>query len=250
MKCSDSINEIAKALAAAQAEFLPIVKTLTGKITATSEYKYAPLDAVLDATRPALNKHGISLVQPSERDDKYAVVTTRLIHASGQWIESSLAMPCENLSPQKIGIAITYARRYGLSSLIGVASEFDDDAQDERPATPARREERPQRQEDRPPQPAPKPEPKADPPKPPKFDSDRKDAAGKPIPSIKGFCDLILDIDNTTALMAFNQRAIALYQAGYYKPEEWTVYVKAVDARGQLLDAESAPDREPGDDPE
>jgi hypothetical protein len=131
VKTSESIKGIAAALAAAQAEMGRVLKDKTARVTMKAggaySFDYADLATVLDVVKPALSKHGIAIVQAASLDAGQVVLETRLAHSSGEWIESSLAVKPEDTAPQKIGSAITYARRYALSCMVGVASEEDDD---------------------------------------------------------------------------------------------------------------------------
>jgi hypothetical protein len=129
MRTSEQINELATALAAAQATYPPIGKDKTAKAGSYS-YDYADLATVLEAVRPALAKQGIAVVQSASAEAQMVTVVTRLMHSSGQWIESSLSVEAETTAPQKLGSAISYARRYGLLALAGVApADEDDDGQ-------------------------------------------------------------------------------------------------------------------------
>jgi len=134
---SESIGRVAMALAQAQGEFQEIEKTLTAKVESRREgarsytYQYTDLASVLAAVRPALSKYGLALMQfPSVRA-KSVVVTTMLAHGeSGEWIQGDLVVALDNLDPQAVGSATTYARRYGVTALLGVAAgEQDDDGQ-------------------------------------------------------------------------------------------------------------------------
>jgi hypothetical protein len=135
MKTSENIAELAKALAEAQLAYPSIGKDKTGKVKGRKkdgteydfEYEYADLATVLDAIRPVLAKHGLAVVQSASAERNVVTVITRLLHASGQWIESSLSVEAENAAPQKLGSAISYARRYGLLALAGVAPGGEDD---------------------------------------------------------------------------------------------------------------------------
>lgn len=125
MKSTESTAELAAALAAASAEMGHAA--LDGK-NPHFRSKFATLKSVIDATRPPLAKHGISIVQGAAAADGTVTVTTRLLHTSGQWIEEALTLPVGGkLTPQSVGSAITYARRYSLAALCGVAAEEDDD---------------------------------------------------------------------------------------------------------------------------
>ena len=132
MKTSESINEIAPALAATQATVKDATKDRKGY-----GYKYADLAAVLQIVRPALTANGVCVLQDTyTTTDGQVAVATRLIHASGQWIESEpLIMPVEakkGLSQaQCAGSVVTYARRYSLAALVGLSQEDDDAAKDD-----------------------------------------------------------------------------------------------------------------------
>jgi ERF superfamily len=130
MNCSKSIAQLVGALAKAQTEFLPIKKTV---VNTQFNSKYADLDAVIDATRPALSKNGIVIMQfpQSDVEKKRLTMISRMAHESGEWIESRLTLPAtmrDQFSAQSIGSAMTYARRYMWQGLAGVAAEVDDDA--------------------------------------------------------------------------------------------------------------------------
>jgi hypothetical protein len=159
MDTSSEITDLVKALAAAQKLYEPIGKDKTAKV-GTYSYDYADLAAVLEAVRPALNGQGIAIVQAAHAEAQIVTVETRLCHVSGQWIGSTLTVEAETAAPQKLGSAISYARRYGLLALAGVAPQDEDDdgaaAHHERPPPQPKR-------------PAAAPEPKPDgvpPPKP------------------------------------------------------------------------------------
>ena len=135
MKKSESIKEIAGALALAQVDFPAIKKDKSANIRMKSggefTYGYADLQSILSACLPLLNKQGISVVQTSDVEQGLVIVTTTLMHSSGEFLEGSLSLPIVetgNNAIQAIGSTITYARRYHLSGMIGVASEADDDA--------------------------------------------------------------------------------------------------------------------------
>ena len=138
------IKNVARALGRAQAEFLPIKRTATGVISSKGdarEYRYAELSDVIDATRPALTRHGLTVTQQSELAGNEIKVRTRLIHHSGEYLEEVLPLPIPDSYNriQAIGSAITYGRRYGLSLVLGVASEDDLDSPMETSPQPAQR---------------------------------------------------------------------------------------------------------------
>ncbi len=124
MKTSTDINELAAALAAAQGEMKNPLKDSDNPFFKS---KYADLAANIDAARPALAKHGIACVQTPYSVDGAIGVITRLIHASGQWIESDAlsAMPKDS-GPQAVGTCVTYLRRYQYAPMVGLAAEDDD----------------------------------------------------------------------------------------------------------------------------
>ena len=120
MKTSEQINELAAALAAAQGMMENAIMNRTNPHFKT---KYADLAAVLNAARKPLSANGLAIVQTIGD----GVLHTRLLHTSGQWIASEHPLPMSG-RPQEIGSALTYARRYSLSALIGIAADEDDDA--------------------------------------------------------------------------------------------------------------------------
>jgi len=98
--------------------------------TAANPYfksKYAPLDAIIDATRPVLKKHGLAVIQQPLFMEGTAGVETTILHEGGYSTTSKLLLPLKDQSPQGVGSAITYARRYALAAVLGIASEDDDD---------------------------------------------------------------------------------------------------------------------------
>lgn len=130
MKMSEQINELAAALAKAQGQIKAALEDHTAKVAsekANYSYGYATLASVWDACRKPLADNGLSVSQSPETENMEVTVTTLLMHASGQWIESVLTFRAEAAAPQKIGSAITYARRYALSAMVGVAPSDDDD---------------------------------------------------------------------------------------------------------------------------
>jgi hypothetical protein len=126
MNKSETITKLADALAKFQAD----VKNPAN--TATNPYyksKYAPLGDVLNTVRPVLGKYGLSFVQNQVTDENGKLgVTTMLMHSSGEYVETDpiFAAPEKN-TPQGLGSVSTYLRRYQLSSVLGIASEDDDD---------------------------------------------------------------------------------------------------------------------------
>lgn len=119
------------ALAAAQAEFPVIAKTLTARVPTKNggeyTYTYADLADVLNAVRPILARHGLAVTQPTTKD---GLLVTRIRHVAGGVIESEVMLGQSPSSPQAFGGALTYLRRYELTTLLGIAAEDDRDAQD------------------------------------------------------------------------------------------------------------------------
>jgi len=120
MKTSEQISELAAALAAAQGM---MENAIMNRINPHFKSKYADLAAIFDAARKPLSANGLAIVQTIGD----GVLHTRLLHTSGQWIASEHPLPMSG-RPQEIGSALTYARRYSLSALIGIAADEDDDA--------------------------------------------------------------------------------------------------------------------------
>src|SRR3954468_18981073 len=123
--CSDSIAQLASALAKAQTELVNPAKTLTGVIdrwgsgNEGQSYRYAPLSAGLDIVRKALCKHELAVIQTTHVDDATSTVvllTTTLAHGSGEWV-AACWRGCGMLNmtnPKLMGAALPHARRYGL----------------------------------------------------------------------------------------------------------------------------------------
>ena len=120
MKTSEQISELAAALAAAQGM---MDNAVMNRVNPHFKSKYADLAAIFDAARKPLSANGLAIVQTIGD----GVLHTRLLHTSGQWIASEHPLPMSG-RPQEIGSALTYARRYSLSALIGIAADEDDDA--------------------------------------------------------------------------------------------------------------------------
>ena len=125
MNRSDSIANLAKALALAQPH---IANPALDAVNPHFRSRYATLAAHISAVRAPLAAQGISVVQSTRIDVPGAVVVvTSLIHSSGEWISSEIALPC-GATPQTYGSALTYARRYALAALVGIVGDEDDDA--------------------------------------------------------------------------------------------------------------------------
>jgi len=135
----DSIGAIAAALAKAQAELINPEKSLVGTIRSPlresdRSFRYAPLSSGLDIVRKSLGRHEIATVQTTAIDKDVGLIrlTTVLAHSSGEWLSSDWPV-CpigETAAPHRMGAALTYARRYALFTLVGIAGEDDLDAPD------------------------------------------------------------------------------------------------------------------------
>lgn len=125
MKMSESIDQLATALAKAQATIETAAKD---SINPHFKSQYADLLSVWRAANPALVQNDLAVSQLCEPSEDGAVVsvTTILMHKSGQWMSGTVTMRPSKPDPQGIGSAITYARRYSLAALVGVCPEDDD----------------------------------------------------------------------------------------------------------------------------
>lgn len=126
MRESTHIDEIGKAIVAALGALQDVAKTSTANV-GTYSYTYAGLPEVMEHVRTPLYTCGLAVMQSVEQTDRGPAVTTRLMHTSGQWIESdACVVPVSKGGPQEVGSAITYARRYSLLAFLGLATEDDD----------------------------------------------------------------------------------------------------------------------------
>ena len=123
METSESINELAEALAKAQAG---ITGALKDSANPFFKSKYADLASVMEACLPALNSNGICVIQPTVDEDGTRYVKTILAHTSGQTLECRVPLIVQKNDMQGYGSAVTYARRYGLMGMAGIAPEDDD----------------------------------------------------------------------------------------------------------------------------
>src|SRR5271163_1209957 len=139
-RSSESIASLAAALAKAQGELTNPEKSLVATIRpqmrgeAERSFRYAPLSSGLDIVRKTLSQHEIATVQTTAIDQSAGIVnlTTVLAHASGEWIASDwpVCAISQTATPHRMGAALTYARRYALFTLVGIAGEDDLDAPD------------------------------------------------------------------------------------------------------------------------
>src|SRR5262245_38620923 len=139
-RSSEAIGALAGALAKAQAELTNPQKSLTATIPAllpreaAKTFRYAPLSAGLDLVRKCLGQHEIAVVHTTAVDREAGLIqlTTTLAHSSGEWMSSDWPVcPISEVgAPHRMGMALTYARRYALFALVGIAGEDDLDAPD------------------------------------------------------------------------------------------------------------------------
>jgi hypothetical protein len=158
MMHSENIAEISAALAKAQGAIEGASK---GKVNPAFKSKYADLAAVWDACREPLSTNGIAVLQiPTETPDGL-VLTTMITHSSGQWFRSSYPVRPVQATPQGLGSALTYSRRYSLMAMVGIAPEDDDGeaAMGRAPQQPTNIQQVPQR------------------PAPPAYDAEKQDKA-------------------------------------------------------------------------
>jgi hypothetical protein len=127
---------IATALAKAQADFPKVRFDQEAIIGPGRKYRYASLSAILDAVRPSLNKAGIFVTQDASHEDGVVSVTTRLLMGD-QVLESRLSAPLTGGGFHALGSALTYLKRYGIASMLGIAAEDDEDGHQAQAASEA-----------------------------------------------------------------------------------------------------------------
>jgi len=123
LRTSESINELATALAIAQGQIEPADKD--GK---SHQAKYATLLSVREISRVPLSKNDLSIIQAPFFEEGRIGVVTRMMHKTGQWIETEISFKVIKDDAHSIGTAITYGRRYGMTAILGIVADEDDDA--------------------------------------------------------------------------------------------------------------------------
>ena len=124
MTRSESVGSLAAALAKAQGQIANAAKDSKNP---HFNSRYADLASIVDACRKPLADHEIAVVQSSSADANLVRMTTMLVHASGEWIESDpLQVQARDAAPQAIGSCLTYLRRYQLAAMVGIAPDDDD----------------------------------------------------------------------------------------------------------------------------
>lgn len=223
-------DNLAEALLAAQAEFqlVPLDKT-----NPHFRSKYATLGAVMDATFPALRKHGLVVSQLMQGDK----LRTMLMHgASGENITADHPLPA-GLNPQQLGSAITYARRYSLAAMLCVVGEEDDDGNGAQSASQARGRQEEARQ-------SPKPRQDDRPPHDPETGEvdDAVVSAKTKDQFINGIKTLIVsakDLERLNHVMHANKAALDRLQKA--DKREWDTIIHAANLRKEQLERGEAP---------
>lgn len=136
IRASETIADLAGALAKAQGAFENPSKDREVKVRGETKtgkefeytFRYATFTAIVDAVRKPLADAGLSFVQMIGSDEHGFLITTRLLHASGQWVEFDTPVFVAGGGPQAFGSGVTYAKRYALSTMLGVTADEDDDA--------------------------------------------------------------------------------------------------------------------------
>lgn len=130
MEHSETIGEIAPALIKARSEFPQIRPESTGEMQTKAggyKYKYADLADIVSKVQPVLTKNGLVFFQSSKPEGQGLLVTTELLHKSGEWIRTTTFI---GANPRASGSQTTYGRRYGLSAALGIVPDPDDDGGD------------------------------------------------------------------------------------------------------------------------
>lgn len=136
MNTSETISDLAAALAKAQGAFENPSKDREVKVYGETKngkpfeytFRYATFTAVVDAVRKPLAENGLSFVQITGADEHGFLITTRLMHASGQFMEFNTPVFVNGSGAQAFGSGVTYAKRYALSTMLGITADEDDDA--------------------------------------------------------------------------------------------------------------------------
>lgn len=132
---SEEIDQLVKALTLAQAKITAPIRNRTVKVTPRDHsklsysFKYATLDHIIEIIRPELTANGLWFTQIMKEDQGTYILDTRLLHGSGQWIACQTPLIWDGQGGnQQFGSALTFMRRYALTTLLGIAAEEDDDA--------------------------------------------------------------------------------------------------------------------------
>ncbi len=121
---TEDIKELVVALSKAQGKMEP------AKLNKTNSHfknKYADFNSIIECCRQPLSENGLSVMQYCEMTNEKLFLVTMLVHISGQWIKSLFPLNPRNMDSQSIGSAMTYAKRYSLSAMLGIVSDEEDD---------------------------------------------------------------------------------------------------------------------------
>lgn len=129
MTHSQEIGELVKALCSARLAFPPIPKN---RINPHFKSKYADINDILTAIMPILSEHGLIPFQSVERVNGQTFMATKLVHSSGQWIKGLIPIIIGKQDMQGVGSSVTYSRRFGVTSLLGLSSDDDLDGEETR----------------------------------------------------------------------------------------------------------------------
>lgn len=145
MNHSEQIDQLAAALVAIQAEVPAIPKDANNPFFKS---KYADLPAVVECASPIVTRHGVAVTQWPDFDGQHDLLTTMVVHTSGQWQSSTMRLHLPKQDPQGQGSALTYARRYAYMAALNLVADEDDDgnsaSKSRRPQQqPARRQQTP-----------------------------------------------------------------------------------------------------------
>lgn len=125
MERSEGIAELAKALSKFQGAVRSVPKT---SLNPFYKSKYADLDAIWEMCRKPLSDNMLCLIQTPLEVEGKLYLETMLLHSTGEWLKAQLPINAQKSDPQSVGSAITYARRYAMSAMLGISTDEDDDA--------------------------------------------------------------------------------------------------------------------------
>ena len=124
---SNTLNELFTALAKAQSEMLIAGENSTGGSSQSYKFKYADFTEIVKASRPALTKNGLCVIQRTIYNDNQSFLETLLCHSGGQYISSAMPITPKGNDPKDLGGYITYLKRYTYSAIVGVISHEEED---------------------------------------------------------------------------------------------------------------------------
>ena len=132
METSQTLKEFAVSFSKCQGELKNAPKNSENPYF---KNKYADLTGIIDTAKPILFKHGFSIIQGLSSEGKTAIISTLLLHASGEFVKDCLKLEAKDSSPQALGSAFTYGKRYAYASILGMATDDDDDGNGAQPET-------------------------------------------------------------------------------------------------------------------